>query len=369
MRICHITTVHQRYDIRIFWKQCVSAAKAGHEVVLLVNDELKDEYVHGVKIVSINRQSRGRIARVLSVGNRLRIFQEAKELNADVYQIHDPELLGLALNLKKCGFVVVYDSHEDVPRQILTKEWLPSFARPLVSRVFEYYENRVSRDLDGVIAPTPHIKERFGVINKNVWEVCNFPSLDEIQYSGHEYSNQNPTCYVGGLSVTRGIRQIAEATRKAGVELHLCGQFISKGLEDELRKYDHVTYFGSLGRPEVARFLVGASMGFVTLLNTPNDSMAYPIKLFEYMAAGLPVIASDFPVYKRIVEGYGCGICVNPLDVDAIAEAIIRIRNDSAFADELRKNGRKAITEAFNWESQARKLMDCYGALAKRSKG
>lgn len=363
MRICHITTVHSRYDTRIFWKECLSAAQAGNEIFLIVNDGKDDEVFKGVKIISVKSPSKNRVSRILSRVAQKKIYKIAKDLKADIYHFHDPELLGLGVKLKKNRFCVMYDAHEDVPRQILTKEWIPPFLRGLVSRLFELYENRCARKYDAIIVPIPYLKERFQKLNSSVWEICNFPT-EEIEYSGENYSNSNPGCYVGDLTNTRGLRQIAEATYKAELELNLCGTFLSKGLKQEiLSQFDNVKYLGFLARDEIAQILCNSSMGFVTLLNTPNDAMAYPIKLFEYMAAGIPVIASNFPVYKDIVEGHNCGICVDPLDIDAIYDAINKIRNDKEYADELRNNGYKAITEKFNWENQAEKLIDCYNSI------
>lgn len=364
MKICHITTVHQRYDIRIFWKECISAAKAGYEIVQIVNDEIDDEIFNGIRIISIREPFNNRFTRIFSRKAKKKVIEKAIKERADLYHFHDPELLEIGMKLKKLGFRVIYDSHEDVPRQILHKEWLPILLRKPISYLYEKYENKCSKKFDAIVVPTKHIKERFKKLNKSVWEICNYPNIKEINYSGDIYSNLNPGCYVGGLSYTRGIRQIAKATYNAGIELNLCGKFFSRGLENEiLTKYKNVKYLGFLGRNEIAEVLINSSMGFVTLLNTPNDAMAYPIKVFEYMAAGIPVIASDFPVYKEIVESNNCGICVDPLDIDAITKAIEIIKENKAYADELRKNGRKAVEEKYNWESQANILLDCYKSI------
>lgn len=104
MKICHITTVHPRYDIRIFWKQCVSIARAGHEVILIVNDDQDDEEINGVKILSIKSPSTSRLSRILSKVAKNRAFKKAKDLEADIYHFHDPELLSLGIKLKKTRF-------------------------------------------------------------------------------------------------------------------------------------------------------------------------------------------------------------------------------------------------------------------------
>ncbi|NLX02829.1 MAG: glycosyltransferase family 4 protein, partial [Syntrophomonadaceae bacterium] len=155
MKICHITTVHPRYDVRIFWKECLSVARAGNEVFLIVNDNEDDEVINGVKILSIKSPFKNRMSRILSRGAKRRICKKAKNLKADIYHFHDPELLGLGVKLKKSGFCVIYDSHEDVPRQILAKEWIPSFLRGILSGLFELYENRCARKYDAIIVPTP----------------------------------------------------------------------------------------------------------------------------------------------------------------------------------------------------------------------
>jgi len=364
MKICHITTVHPRYDIRIFWKECVSIAKEGNEVILIVNDDQDNEETNGIKVISVKSPYKNRILRILSKSAKKKVYKKAMELKADIYHFHDPELLGLGIKLKKQGHCVIYDSHEDVPRQILAKEWMPRFIRRIVSEVFELYENRCVKKFDAIIVPTPHIKERFKHLNNSVWEICNFPSLEEINYSGDNYSNCNPACYVGDLSNRRGIKQIAEAAYKTGLKLNLCGKFHSTGLDQELNeKYNNVRYLGFLGRTDISEILSNSSMGFVTILNTPNAALSYPIKLFEYMAAGIPVISSDFPLYKEIIEGNNCGICVNPTDIQAITEAIIYIKEHQEEALLMGKNGRHAIEQKYNWSTQEEKLLNLYSHL------
>ena len=120
VKICHITTVHSAFDIRIFYKECVSLTKAGFETHIIA-PHLKDEFVNGIFIHSLPKP-KNRKERVLKLLNLA--FKKAVDLNADIYHFHDPELIPVGLKLKKIGKIVIYDVHEDVPRDILTKEYI-----------------------------------------------------------------------------------------------------------------------------------------------------------------------------------------------------------------------------------------------------
>lgn len=83
------------------------------------------------------------------------------------------------------------------------------------------------------------------------------------------------------------------------------------------------------------------------------------------MSAGLPVIASNFPLWKEIVEKNCCGICVNPLNSKEIADAINWVLQNPSQAAEMGRKGRKAIEEKYNWEEESRKLISFYEQILK----
>lgn len=362
--ICHITTVHQRYDVRIFRKECLSLAKAGYRVNLIVNDQLDDEVVDSVSIRSLKSVQTNRVKRLFDHTTKRKAFKLALSLACDIYHIHDPELLPLGLKLVKRKKKVIYDAHEDVPRQILVKEWIPIFLRPLISVIFEIYENYIVKSLNAIIVPTKHLKERFQKYNKHIWIVSNYPSRKDLSVHQREYNSFLPSVYIGDLSYTRGIVEICKATSDLNININLCGNFQSKKLMNEiLSTYPNAIFHGYLNKKDILKVLDLSLIGFVTLHNTPNDYYSYPIKLFEYMAAGLPVIASNFPVYKSIVEDNECGICVDPNNIDEISKAILSIYSSPEYAFKLGNNGKNAVLNKYNWESQIEFLEDCYHSL------
>ena len=164
-RVCHVTSVHPRYDVRIFLKECVSLAKAGYEVTLLCADNLPAEIRDGVTIKSVDYFPSGRIKRIL--GAKKAMLKGALEIDADIYHLHDPELLPVALSLKNRGKIVIFDSHEDYPLNIFHKEWIPKLLRNFISWLYSIIENRTFKKVDAVISVTPQMTERIRNLNKN----------------------------------------------------------------------------------------------------------------------------------------------------------------------------------------------------------
>lgn len=366
MHIAHLTSAHPRDDIRIYLKQCLSFAGHGHTVTLVVADGLGDMSRSGVSIVDVGR-SNGRLARMLSATRR--VLRQALVLDADVYHIHDPELLSICLALKRSGKKVVFDAHEDVPKQILGKHYLPSVLRKMIASLFGHYERYVCRRIDGVIAATPTIRNKFLAIHPNSVDINNYPIIGELDIGGDVHWSEQEVCYVGGIAAIRGVREIVRALEltESNVQLNLVGGFIEKVVEVEVQGYpawSRVHVWGIQGRAGVRDVMARSVAGLVTLHPTPNYIESLPIKMFEYMSAGIPVIASDFPLWRDIVEGNGCGICVDPLDPAKIAKAIDDLVGNPRKAQQMGRRGQQAVLERYNWAIEDRKLQAYYQRLA-----
>lgn len=362
-KICHLTSAHLSNDIRIFYKECKTLQQTGFDVTLIAQ-HIKDEVVDEIKIIAIptpaNRKQR------MTKTVRL-VYNKALEVDADIYHLHDPELTRVGLWLKFKGKKVIYDAHEDLPRQIISKEWIPGLTRVMVSRVAENIENFAARKFDAIVCATPHITERFKKINKKVVNVNNYPILQELFIPKVVWSDkEEAVCYLGGISRIRGIYEMVEAIGKTNIKLLLGGSFESKyerKRSAEIYGWQNIDELGQINREDVKNILSRAIAGLVVLHPVVNYIDALPIKMFEYMSAGIPVIASDFPLWKEIVEGNQCGICVNPLDAQLIAEAIDWIVNHPKEAEQMGLNGRDAVKEMYNWENEALKLIQLYHSL------
>lgn len=364
MRIAHLTSAHPRHDIRIFIKECCSLVAAGHEVTLVVADGKGEEIKNGVRIHDVGAKSGGRLSRM--TGTVDRVMRAALALKPDVAHFHDPELMLAALKLKKAGIKVVYDVHEDLPRQILAKHWIPAWLRPALSRTLEAVENYAARRFDAVVTSTPHIRERFAVLNPRSLDVCNYPILEELVRDTPWDTRRNEVCYLGGISRIRGIEPIVAALPDVPARLNLAGIWSEAGLKEALETepgWARVNDLGVLDRQGVAEVLARSKVGLVTLFPTPNYVDALPIKLFEYMAAGMPVVASDFPVWRAIVDQAGCGLLVDPQDPKAIAAALCRLLADDALAQEMGARGQQAVLANYSWAAEAEKLKVLYQAL------
>ncbi|HJV60130.1 MAG TPA: glycosyltransferase family 4 protein [Albitalea sp.] len=365
MRIAHVTTVHPRHDIRIFRKECVSLARAGYEVHLVVGDGLGDEARDGVRIVDIGRAPAGRLARMRE--QPLRAWHALQRIDPVSVHFHDPELLRIGVRLARSGRIAIYDAHEDVPRQILTKQWIPAPLRRPLAWAFEHYEDALVRRLSAVVAATPHIAERFARQRVRAVSVCNFPLTEELSAPAEGGVRENAVCYIGSITRTRGIRELMAALALLPqVRLVLCGSFEDAALEAELRAHaawPQVDYRGLVGRDGVRDAMAQVRVGMVTLLPMPSYMDALPIKMFEYMSAGLPVIASNFPLWREIVEGGQCGLCVDPTDARATANAIRELLASPQAAERMGAGGREAVQRQFNWPHEERELLDFYRAL------
>ncbi|MBR6113879.1 MAG: glycosyltransferase [Oscillospiraceae bacterium] len=363
-KICIMTTVHRRDDTRILSREGRSLARV-YDVILLTADGLPEETIDGVRIRSVvTEKPRSRPERMLRTASIM--FRAALAEDADAYHFHDPELLGVGMRLKRRGKTVVYDVHESISDTITDRDYLPAAMLRGLARAAGWADRNGARKMDAVVTVTPFLKERYDSWGCRTALVCNFPSLEDFPPPEDGAPREISMCCAGArVDYSRGIVEMLEASRRTGVPLHLFGK-MHDAMERETAQRGGeglVHTYGFVPPETVRRQMYSSLIGMVVEYPTGNAVNAYCVKLFEYMAAGLAVVSSDIPLWREIVEGADCGICVDPNDLDAVVEAVRRLAADPEEARRLGRNGRRWAEKQYNWAREEEKLLALYREL------
>ena len=371
VKICQITSAHPAADIRIWHKECKSILSLGYKVTLIAQHPL-DESKEGIQIKALPR-AHNRFTRMTRIV--WRAYWLAIKENADIYHFHDPELITAGILLKLHGKKVIYDAHEDYYNSLLSfdREWIQPSLHCIVALAVLLVEKIGIIFFDAIIAATPGVAKRFPLSKTTV--ISNFPIINELAVKNPTaYCNrQSIITYIGGISERRGIKEMVEAIellpKNPTTYLEIAGIFSSPELEEIIKKmpgFKKTRFLGWQSRQGIANILGRARIGLVILHPTKSYIDSYPTKLFEYMAVGLPVIVSDFPLWSQIVGKSQCGVCVDPLNPRDIAEKIKYLIDNPDVAQKMGENGMKAIREEYNWDKESEKLLKIYGELCKR---
>ena len=369
IKVCHVTSAHPKEDVRIFHKECVSFAKAGYDMTLVQqgNDYEKD----GVHIVGFGAIASNRWKRMLFTAKNA--YKAALSVDADIYHLHDPELLPYGLKLKKKGKKVVFDSHEFYAEQIKYKGYIPGFLRPMVAKLFDKRQKRIFRKIDGLVFPClVEGKNPFAGCCKHIAMVNNAPMLQELydHYDPNAVKTARSACHLGSLTHDRGITHLVEAAGLTDCTVYLGGIFDSQEYEAKIKSlpgFSHVKYLGHLNRQQVLSTLLQSQVGIATLLNVGQYDKLWnlPTKVYEYMALSIPCVLSDTPYIRQAAEKYRFGICVDPADPQQIAAAIRHLLDHPEDARQMGENGRRAVKEEFNWGIEEKKLFALYEDILK----
>ena len=360
-RVCHISTVHPRNDIRIFHKECKSLSKE-YDVSMIVADGKGDDTVEGIRVYDIGLRQTSRIRRARIDSEKA--LKKALSLNCNLYHIHDPELIKMGEKLKKRGKRLIYDTHEDLPRQIVGKPYINKYLKPFIARIIEWQENKAARKFDYICSATPFIRDRFLKINPNTIDINNYPIRGEL-YSP-DAVKEDYFCYTGGITEERGIINIVSALENSDLKAVLAGPVDSEAYLNKMKErkeWENVRFLGLVSREEVGKVMSSSIAGLVLFLPLPNHINAQPNKIFEYMSAGVPVIGSNFELWKSIIVDNNCGLCVDPENPLEIAEAMNYLRDNPEIAQEMGENGKKTVVDIYNWANEEKKLFKVYKSL------
>lgn len=359
LNVCHIISGYYRNDPRVFQRQCKSLKDAGFLVSILTNDDQPEEVIDGIPIYTTKKYWSNRLRVLLFAKHQF--FKRALEIDANIFQIHSPELLSLGLALKNAGKIVVYDAHEDLPKHIIEKDWLPKLIRKPLSFIVQYYMHRILKKYHAIISPHSHVVEQLININSNTTLITNFAKvLPRNKISLNDYSVRNKViCYSGTVYLHSNQITVLDALKDLpDVTYNIAGYCTPDYLEllSKHESFYKLNYVGRLNWSDLTGFYNKARIGVVVIdykMNLGGKRGTYAVnKIFEYMEASLPIICSDYELWQDIIEEYNCGICVEPGNLTQMEEAIKFLLNNPEIAFNMGQNGRKAVEQKYNWSTQ-----------------
>lgn len=361
--VVHLTTVHHPYDVRIYHKECLSLYKAGYNVYLIAPDSNNDKEVpiKHIKLKTYNSRLKRMIFGTFDA------YRKAKKIKANVYHFHDPELMIVAWLLKNRKNVVVYDVHEDFITSLIKKDYLNKWLKKIIKNTFKTIEKFFTRKFKKVLAEKYYIEN-----HPDGHYILNYPILnDDIDKHERTYETlDNALIYTGNVDVQRGAYIHARLPLiHHDIECYVIGKCdetyankmfdIAGGHKDRL-KIDGINRFVEKEAIEEAYYNRNWLAGLALFPPTDHYLRKELTKFFEYMNAGIPILCSNFPAWKQFIEEYDCGIAVDPFNEEEIRDAIEFLRNNPDEVKRMGENGKRAVHENLNWDTQAKKLVQLY---------
>ncbi len=370
-RVTILSSVHLALDNRVFYRQAQTLQRAGYDVTLIAihdRDEIKD----GVTIRGLARVPRWKRPLLWR-----RLLSLARETDADIYQIHDPELLLVTPWLRRLtGRPTIYDSHELYPEFVAVKDYLPGWLRGPLSRLTGFLEPRLASRESGLLFADDAIARSFAHIDRPKATLFNFPERGFVTWASEQTTDidrRSPiVLYLGGMERNRGTAEMVAAfalvhDQNPAARLLLVGHFMPPELEAEVRQDarergldNAITITGRVPFEQIGFYLRQAAVGWVPWQAYPKNEHNIPTKLFEYMAYGLPVVASDLASTRPFVRHGESGYLVTPSDVTAHANAILSLLESPAQAQSMGREGQQLVRQQFNWDPMAQRLLDVY---------
>tara|TARA_B100001758_G_C18403590_1_gene610547 strand:+ start:685 stop:1806 length:1122 start_codon:yes stop_codon:yes gene_type:complete len=366
IKVCHLTSVHPRNDVRIFHKQCKGLSKH-YEISLIVADNLGDNKEDDIKIKDVGKPS-NRFLRIFIY--TWKVFYRGLKTKSQIYHFHDPELFFAGFILKLFGKKVIFDVHENITAQIKDKLWLPVFFRFILIQFFKIINFFSIRLFSIIIAEKSYsdIYKKSSSNNKIV-TVLNYPFIDSLKQFRNVNRSGNEFFYIGGVSNHRGLDIIIEAAKilhKQNIDfkIHLIGNVSDEyNIDDCPNLKNKIIFYGR--RDFYNGYIISKKCiaGLAVLKPIDNYINSQPTKIFEYMSIGLPIITSKFKLYEEIVEKNKIGLCINPLSAIELAATLngfIKLEYDVNSMSEL---GVKLVEEKYSWEKELKKLLELYKFL------
>lgn len=373
IRIVKIAPRHPLLDSRIFFSEALSLQDGGYDVSIICNHR-ENSVVSGVNVIGLHVEQ--------PIYRRLiQILHSCASHQANVYDLQDPLLLPFASYLKrKSKAKVVYDVREFYPDQVKMSLKIWPFLRPLAGKVFEIIETMaVKHFVDGIIGVDPATVNRFSCLNKPSMVAYNFPPLSLFQNAVQaDLTGIRKFVYHGSISTQRGYIDLLDAFAElrnlvdiqltfivANWSIHryvkdLHSQILRRQLNGRVHVINHIPY-------ECLPAILGEyHVGLVPLHDIPMYRKNISMKIFEYMAAGMPIIGSNLPTIRPFVLDNGAGLVFQAGNSHDLAQKIYSLVTNPGRAHQMGRNGRLAYETKYNWEAQKNEFLAFYKDLLRR---
>lgn len=357
VKIAHITTVHYRYDVRIHYKYCKTLSKEKcFDVIQVVADGKGDQQINNLEVLDLGNIKFGRLGRII-IGN-LKVLSFSLKNKMDLMHFHDPELMPAMVLLRLTGKKLIFDMHENLPLQLLTKTYMPKILRNILSKLVGISQRTVFHFIAVIFAELSYSKHFTKI--KQQETVLNYPLKAEFESITENKRTRFTLGYMGSVAVERGalvMLQSIKRLREKGEEINII--FVGP-IDDDLEslpiykqavKQGWATFKGRKKPIEGWCIMAQCHIGMAVLQDSPNFIESYPTKLFEYMLLKLPIITSNFPLYKAIIDDAQCGYAVEPSSIKKICNAILDIKNNTAKMKTMGTKGYERALVKYSWES------------------
>ncbi len=390
MKVCIIATENYLYDSRMYWKEACSLKNHGYSVTCIVMSDISKEEMgiteHGIEYFKFRLYPN----ELFNVVNRPlfyehtfsrktfdRIFEVASTKKFDIYHLHGLYSLMFVNKLKKINnkSKIIYEDREFYPDAIRDYNITKGFKtvnKNLYSYYMDLWERYNAAKCDHIITTDRFIANRFKskFLNKNVDIVYNFTNIKpikEVDYNKKVYD----MIYCGVVTKVRGIMQLLQSVQigkkyKRDIKLLIIGS-IENSLHNEMLNFikkneldNNVKLLGRIDFSQLPYYLEKSKVGMVTLLPIPKYKKNIPMKQFEYMAYGLPVVGSNLPPISEFTGKSNCGILVNPLKPEEIWHAVDKILNDINLYKVYSNNGINMVKTKYNWRISEERLINIY---------
>ncbi|MDD7347302.1 MAG: glycosyltransferase [Clostridiales bacterium] len=371
-KVIHLGYYHGIDDTRIFYKECVSLNASGlYQITYITSDRNSHQGLScdcGINLEVLPLTNK-RFIRLFSYMRLLK--KKIGEYKPDICHIHEFALYPLIPFLKRKGIKIILDFHENdlevSTRKIRDKHGL--FLSKIFYALMKMYEIKCVKSADKIIVVDYVLKNRIKGYGYESYLIPNYPIVNQKNIFKVSQLNEDTLCFAGGYSDLWSIRKIMEVMdMNENITFRLAGlgdrNYIHK--LQEYSSWNRTVFYGRISFERVIDEIYmksGIGMALLQYDDSWKDGPLGNTKIFEFMLAGLPVVATDFPIWKTIIEENNCGICVNCNDIHGINDAVNKILSDKMLAKEMGKNGHRLVIEKYNWARLAGELLDMYSTL------